>query len=102
MPGAFGTKPKFTITRIVLVVAGASLLGVPTASGAELTFSKDVAPIFYTKCVSCHRPGEAAPMSLITYKDVRPWAASIREKVAARVMPPWHADRQYGDFLNDR
>ena len=102
MPGLFGTKPKFTITRIALVVAGASLLGVPTASGTELTFSKDVAPIFYAKCVSCHRPGEAAPMSLITYKDVRPWAASIREKVAARAMPPWHADRQYGHFLNDR
>ena len=65
------------------------------------TFSRDVAPIFYNKCVSCHRPGEVAPMSLITYRDVRPWASAIREKVTTRVMPPWHADRQYGSFRND-
>ena len=65
------------------------------------TFSRDVAPIFYNKCVSCHRPGEVAPMSLITYRDVRPWASAIREKVTTRVMPPWHADRQYGTFRND-
>jgi hypothetical protein len=74
----------------------------PTAtSAAAPTFSKDVAPIFYAKCVSCHRPGEVAPMSLITYRDVRPWASSIREKVTTRVMPPWHADRQHGEFRND-
>lgn len=48
-----------------------------------LTFSKDVAPIFYQKCAYCHRPGEIAPMSLLTYKDARPWAKSIREKVGA-------------------
>jgi hypothetical protein len=73
-----------------------------SASGrdATLTFS-DVAPIFYNKCVSCHRPGEVAPMSLITYRDVRPWAGAIREKVTSRAMPPWHADRQYGSFRND-
>ena len=65
------------------------------------TFTRDVAPIFYNKCVSCHRPGEVAPMSLITYRDVRPWASAIREKVTTRVMPPWHADRQYGSFRND-
>ena len=47
----------------------------------------------YAKCVSCHRPGEVAPMSLITFRDVRPWAAAIREKVVSRTMPPWHADR---------
>jgi hypothetical protein len=65
------------------------------------TFSRDVAPIFYSKCVGCHRPGEVAPMSLITYRDVRPWASAIREKVTTRVMPPWHADRRYGTFRND-
>ena len=52
--------------------------------------------------MSCHRPGEVAPMSLITFKDVRPWASAIREKVASRVMPPWHADRQYGTFRNEQ
>ena len=71
------------------------------APASAPTFSRDVAPIFYNKCVSCHRPGEVAPMSLITYRDVRPWASAIREKVTTRVMPPWHADRQYGTFRND-
>ena len=70
-------------------------------ANAAPTFSRDVAPIMYAKCVSCHRPGEVAPMSLLTFKDVRPWAGAIREKVAARVMPPWHADRQYGTFRNN-
>src|ERR1044072_8362258 len=65
------------------------------------TFSRDVPLIFYDKCVSCHRPGEVAPMSLITYRDVRPWASAIRDKVTTRAMPPWHADRQYGSFRND-
>src|SRR5262245_60470490 len=66
------------------------------------TFSKDVAPILYAKCVQCHRPGEVAPMSLITYRDVRPWARAIREKVASRTMPPWFADPAHGKFINDR
>ncbi|MGE0101449.1 MAG: thiol-disulfide isomerase [Blastocatellales bacterium] len=52
--------------------------------------------------MSCHRPGEIAPMSLMTYKEVRPWAKSIREKVAGREMPPWHADPAYGQWENDR
>jgi hypothetical protein len=66
------------------------------------TFSADVAPIVYAKCATCHRPGEVAPMSLITYKDVRPWVASIRDKVRSRAMPPWHADRRYGTFRNEQ
>jgi hypothetical protein len=80
---------------------GAQDSRVPPTESAP-TFSKDVAPILYTKCVSCHRPGEVAPMSLITYQDARPWARSIREKVAARIMPPWFADPAYGHFRNDR
>ena len=74
---------------------------VPPTESAP-TFSADVAPIMYRKCVSCHRPGEIAPMSFITYQDVRPWARSIREKVLAREMPPWDADPQHGKFRNDR
>jgi hypothetical protein len=65
------------------------------------TFTRDVVPIVHAKCATCHRPGEVAPMSLLTYRDVRPWAAAIREKIVTRVMPPWHADRQYGRFRND-
>jgi hypothetical protein len=74
----------------------------PSPEAGAPTFSADVAPIMYGKCVSCHRPGEVAPMSLITYRDVRPWAAAIRDKVASRVMPPWHADRSHGTFRNEQ
>ena len=71
-------------------------------SAAAVTFSKDVAPIFFKNCAYCHRPGEIAPMSLLTYKDARPWGKSIREKVLDGTMPPWHADPHYGSFKNDR
>jgi hypothetical protein len=65
------------------------------------TFSKDVAPILHAKCATCHRPGEMAPMSLMTYREVRPWAKSIREKVVSREMPPWYADPNHGQWAND-
>jgi mono/diheme cytochrome c family protein len=71
-------------------------------SAKAVTFSKDVAPIFYKNCVACHRPNDLAPMSLISYKDVRPWARSIKEKVVTREMPPWQADPHYGQFANDK
>ena len=67
-----------------------------TAPVRQITFSKDVAPIFQKSCDSCHHPGTVAPMSLMTYKDVRPWARSIRERVARRDMPPWHLDKSVG------
>src|SRR4029450_8425058 len=72
------------------------------AKSKTITFNKDVAPILYKSCAECHRPGETAPFSVFTYKDVRPWAKSIREKVVKREMPPWHADPQVGRFQNDR
>jgi hypothetical protein len=86
---------------LISVAASAQDTRVPPAQNAP-TFSKDVAPILYSKCVSCHRPGEVAPMSLITFQDVRPWARAIRDKVVAREMPPWHADPSHGTFRNDR
>ncbi|MBV8709114.1 MAG: hypothetical protein JO182_15585 [Acidobacteriaceae bacterium] len=70
-------------------------------SEAPVTFSKDVAPILYKNCAGCHRPNDIAPMSLLTYKDARPWAASIRQAVVQRIMPPWHADPHFGKFAND-
>src|SRR5436190_12069704 len=70
--------------------------------GAMPTFTKDVAPIFFKNCTNCHRPGEIAPMSLLTYKDARPWARSIATQVGKGAMPPWHADPAHGTFLNDR
>ncbi|HEY6334204.1 MAG TPA: DUF3471 domain-containing protein [Blastocatellia bacterium] len=74
----------------------------PTNGAHAVTFNKDVAPIFYKNCDECHKPHDIAPMSLITYKDARPWAQSIREMVATREMPPWHADPHYGQFKDDR
>ncbi|MBA3295579.1 MAG: thiol-disulfide isomerase [Acidobacteria bacterium] len=66
------------------------------------TFTKDVASILFKNCTQCHRPGEIAPMSLLTYEDARPWAKSIRDEVSDGTMPPWHADAPHGTFLNDR
>ena len=90
-----------TLTVSAALTASAQDTRVPPMQNAP-TFSRDVAPILYSKCVSCHRPGEVAPMSLITYKDARPWARAIREKVIAREMPPWFADPAHGAFRNDR
>ncbi len=66
------------------------------------TFSKDVAPILQHNCQGCHRPGEAAPMSLLTYQQARPWAKAMKEAVLLKKMPPWPADPKVGHFSNDR
>jgi hypothetical protein len=90
------------LIALCLVALPAAIAGDKSDSKILVTFNKDVAPIFYKNCAQCHRPGEIAPMSLLSYKDARPWARSIKEKVATRVMPPWHADPNHGEFLNDR
>jgi mono/diheme cytochrome c family protein len=98
--------------RIVLVLVAVAFCGLflgarqdnPTqnpGSPKEVTYNRDVAPILYKNCVTCHRPNDMAPMSLMTFKDTRPWARSIREAVVQRKMPPWHADPKVGDFRND-
>jgi len=83
----------------------ALFFGVPAlaaaADGPTPTFAKDVAPILYRSCVECHRPTMFAPMSLMTYDEARPWARSIKQRVIARVMPPWGADAPHGVFKND-
>jgi hypothetical protein len=73
------------------------------ATHRQVTFAKDVAPILQQNCQECHQPNSIAPMSLITYPEVRPFAAAIKERVAARQMPPWHIDRSVGiqKFKND-
>ena len=86
----------FAFCTILTVVAAAAP---PTST---VTFHKDVEPILQRNCQTCHRPGEAAPMSFLSYKDVRPWAKSIREAVTIKKMPPWSADPHYGKFSNDR
>jgi hypothetical protein len=71
-------------------------------SASAVTFTKDVAPIMFKHCAECHRPGENAPMSLLSYKDARPWARAIKEKVVSREMPPWLADPKHNHFADDR
>ena len=99
-------KRSLTLCLIVAFAIAAFFLspGQSSAGGsgsASATFTKDVAPILFAKCATCHRPGEMAPMSFITYKEVRPWAKSIREKVVSREMPPWYADPAHGQWAND-
>src|SRR4051795_13737291 len=72
------------------------------AFATDVTFFRDVLPVLQKNCQECHRPGEAGPMSFLTYKETRPWAAAIRQAVATRKMPPWHADPAHGHFSNDR
>jgi hypothetical protein len=72
-----------------------------TFAAPAATFYKDVLPVLQRSCQGCHRPGEAAPMSFLTYESTRPWAAAIREVVRTRKMPPWSADAPHGVFAND-
>jgi hypothetical protein len=72
------------------------------AAAASPTFSIDVAPILYSRCVECHRQGEAAPMTFTSYAEIRPWAKAIKQAVLTRKMPPWLADPHFGSFRNDR
>ncbi len=87
--------PLLFLTGVVCLFATAPEPNAPT-------FTRDVAPILQDHCQGCHRAGEVAPMSLITYKEARPFAAAIKEAVSLRKMPPWFADPHYGTFSNDR
>ena len=89
------------VITVLIGLTAFAMLATTTGSTSTVTFSKDVAPILYKSCAECHRPGEIAPMSLLTYKEVRPWAKSIRERVVERSMPPWSADPKYGHWAND-
>src|SRR5215467_4568184 len=85
-----------------LAAACAFAADTSTSSPESLTFNKDVLPILQKNCQMCHRPGQIAPMSFLTYQDVRPWAKAMKAAVASRKMPPWFADPHYGSFVNDR
>jgi len=98
-------KGAFRLILIAATLALAFFFALRFSRGAEkmagVTFAKDVAPIIQKNCVVCHRPGEVAPMSFMNYKEVRPWAKAIREKVVTRAMPPWFADPAHGEFSNN-
>ena len=82
--------------RLLFTIA---VVGLPSAGLAQqqrVTFTRDIAPILQRSCQTCHRPGAIAPMSLVSYQDVRPWARAIKAKVTSREMPPWYIDRNVG------
>ena len=88
---------------VLPLVASVPADGASTGTRAAVpTFAKDVAPILYRNCTTCHRPGEIAPMSLLTYDDARPYAKDILDEVGQGHMPPWHADAPPGTFENER
>ena len=105
-PAATARRTAAAVLATAALSALASALAFPSglASAQEPTFAKDVAPILQANCQICHQPGSIAPISLMTYEAVKRYAPRIREKVAARVMPPWHIDRSVGiqEFKNDR
>src|SRR6266576_795446 len=92
---------------VVAMVSSIDKAGAQTAAKSkpdgQVTFTKDVAPILQRACQKCHRPDNMAPMSLLTYRESRPWARAIKAKVITRDMPPWFIDRNVGirHFKND-
>jgi hypothetical protein len=86
-----------------LLIAGAAVFGAAlNAQAPDVTFHRDVETILQRNCQTCHRPGQLAPMSLLTYQDARPWARAMKTAVVSGKMPPWFADPHYGPYLNDR
>src|SRR6266576_637293 len=98
------TRRAASCFTILLAVAVCALLNARAQepNNPPPTFSKDVAPILQKHCQTCHRPGEAAPFSMLTYRDTKPWASTIKMVVTQKIMPPWYADPQYGHFSNER
>jgi len=92
---------RFPVAMSVVLSAALPLASAAWAGNVTPTFHKDIEPILQNRCQGCHRPGEAAPMSLLTFEDARPWAKAIRAAVLAGKMPPWSPEPQYGKFSND-
>ena len=96
-----------TTLRFAVPVLLAAIVAVPAFAAEDatrdITFTRDVEPIFQRSCQNCHRPDAGAPMSLLTYEETRPWARSIAKKVQSREMPPWHLDPTVGirDYVGD-
>ncbi|MEC7769506.1 MAG: hypothetical protein VX471_09515, partial [Acidobacteriota bacterium] len=85
------------VLGVSVIACGAVLSALASAASAQssdqsITYTRDVAPIFQEKCEACHREGSMAPMSLVTYRETRPWARRIKAVIESREMPPWHLD----------
>jgi hypothetical protein len=100
--GNFGYHCCWTNVEVKVTVSGARAR-TSSQAPAQPTYARHIAPIFQAKCTQCHHAGTGAPMSLTTYEEVRPWARSIRQRVATREMPPWHLDKTVGirQYKND-
>lgn len=94
---------RSTRSSAVLLAALGAIATPGPASAQQVTFNKDVAPILHRSCATCHHPGDVAPMALLTYEDVRPWARAVKDRVVRRQMPPWFLDRHIGiqKYKND-
>lgn len=90
---------KLNLVTLTLAASVAATAGSVTSTP---TYYKDIAPVMEARCQECHRPGEIAPMSFMTYSEVRPWAKAIKTAVLTKKMPPWFADPHFGKFSNDR
>jgi hypothetical protein len=92
-----------TVSKAETAAVGCFIGRVRSADSASaVTYSNQVVRILNKRCVSCHRPGEAAPFAMTNYGEVSGWADAMAEVVRDRRMPPWHASPKYGHFANDR
>jgi hypothetical protein len=91
---------KLWISALLMAAVGMAA-DTSSSPAADVTFNRDVLPVLQRNCQGCHRPGQVAPMSFLTYQSVRPWAKAMKTAVIARKMPPWFADPQYGPYSND-
>jgi tetratricopeptide (TPR) repeat protein/mono/diheme cytochrome c family protein len=90
--------PRWFAAAAVGLVTASNAAG-PQGAQGRVTFTKDVAPILFAHCSSCHRAGEIGQFSLLTYADVRPWASAIARATRIRAMPPWKPEPGYGGDL---
>lgn len=91
------------IASVIIVGGAASFSHTSASDKATPTFAKDIAPLVFNKCTTCHRPGEPVPMSFTSYQEVRPWAKAIKEQILEQSMPPWYADQTSSlKFRNER
>lgn len=93
-------RPMFCCTTIGLLLTGPAWPA--DTISTEVTFSEHIAPIIFNQCTSCHRPGEAAPFTLMNYRDVQKRAKMIQQVTERRYMPPWHPEAGHGEFKDER
>ena len=96
------TRPLAALALAGLVAAAASQGAVRAQARPPVTFNRDVAPILYANCTTCHRPGESGPFSLLTYEDAKQRAGLISAVTTSHVMPPWQPESEEGEFEGER